>query len=114
MIFWDKNSVVTRWQAENDSNFFLSFRHDKKYKSKGSAGLSSSEATTREYVAMFFVALITVFLVSYAMHCVWAGSYVPRAQVGPYFSFLVLVWPQRDGNSSWHIRSLIFPDYVLV
>merc|ERR1712223_217439 len=48
-------------------------RNDKKYKSKVGA-LSSSEATTREYVAMFFVAVVTVFLVTYAMHCVWATS----------------------------------------
>merc|ERR1711997_428256 len=48
-------------------------RNDKKYKSKVGA-LSSSEATTREYVAMFFVAVVTVFLVTCAMHCVWATS----------------------------------------
>ena len=36
--------------------------------------MSSSEATTREYIAMFFVALVTLFLVTYAMHCVWATS----------------------------------------
>ena len=53
--------------------FMLFFRNDKKYKGKVGA-LSSSEATTREYVAMFFVAVVTVFLVTYAMHCVWATS----------------------------------------
>jgi len=67
-------STAVNGHTQNNGHPTSSNRHDKKYKSKGSGGLSSSEATTREYVAMFFVALITVFLVSYAMHCVWATS----------------------------------------
>lgn len=42
---------------------------DKKIKSK-----NVTDTSTREYVAMFFVALVSLFLVTYAMHCVWATS----------------------------------------
>jgi len=45
---------------------------DKKSKYKGSS--STSDTSNKEYVAMFFVALMTLFLVTYAMHCVWATS----------------------------------------
>jgi dolichyl-diphosphooligosaccharide--protein glycosyltransferase len=52
--------------APNDKS-----KYDKKLKaSKG----SSSDSSTKEYVAIFFVALISLFLVTYAMHCVWATS----------------------------------------
>ena len=44
-------------------------KHDKKFKMK-----NTNDTTTREYVAMFFVALVSLFLVTYAMHCVWATS----------------------------------------
>lgn len=48
---------------------------EKKFKaSKGGSSSQSSDASTREYVAMFFVALVTLFLVTYALHCVWATS----------------------------------------
>jgi len=68
-------STAVNGHTQNNGHPASSNRNqDKKYKSKGSDGLSSSEKTTREYVAMFFVALITLFLVSYAMHCVWATS----------------------------------------
>ena len=45
---------------------------DKKSKYKGSS--STSDTSSKEYVAMFFVGLMTLFLVTYAMHCVWATS----------------------------------------
>ncbi len=58
-------------------NGHVSSKPDKKGKVKastGSSGLGSSDATNKEYVAMFFVAIVTLFLVTYAMHCVWATS----------------------------------------
>jgi len=68
-------STAVNGHTQNNGHPTSSNRNqDKKYKSKGSGDLSSSEKTTREYVAMFFVALITLFLVSYALHCVWATS----------------------------------------
>ena len=44
---------------------------DKKAKYKSS---STADSSNKEYVAMFFVGLMTLFLVTYAMHCVWATS----------------------------------------
>ena len=41
---------------------------------KSSGKRPNPDATTREYVAMFFVALVSLFLVTYALHCVWATS----------------------------------------
>jgi len=45
-------------------------KHDKKSKQMK----NTADTTTREYVAMFFVALVSLFLVTYAMHCIWATS----------------------------------------
>merc|ERR1712038_1790579 len=45
-------------------------KHDKKSKQMK----NTADTTTREYVAMFFVAVVTLFLVTYAMHCIWATS----------------------------------------
>ena len=65
--------VVSLTSSVSNGNPVHPGKFDKRSR-PGKGTTTSAEATTREYVAMFFVALITLFLVTYAMHCVWATS----------------------------------------
>merc|ERR1711976_549364 len=69
---------------------------DKKAKYKSS---STADSSNKEYVAMFFVGLMTLFLVTYAMHCVWATS---EAYSSPS---IVLSARSQDGSR------IIFDDF---
>merc|ERR1719367_1820997 len=70
-------------------------KHEKKTKQMK----NTADTTTREYVAMFFVALVSLFLVTYAMHCIWATS---KAYSSPS---IVLSARSHDGSR------IIFDDF---
>jgi dolichyl-diphosphooligosaccharide--protein glycosyltransferase len=66
-------------------------------KGKGGKGYGESTAggENRELVAAGFVTLVTFFLISYALHCVWATS---EAYSSPS---IVLSARSHDGNYIW-------------
>ena len=72
--YLDLNQIANGFVPTSHNNSAvpaMSNKHDHK-KFKGNK--NANDTTTREYVAMFFVALVSLFLVTYAMHCIWATS----------------------------------------
>ena len=59
---------------------------------------SSADGSNKEMVATAFVSIITVFLITYAFHCVWATS---EAYSSPS---IVLSARSHDGNFPMKLR----------
>jgi len=68
--YLDLNSFTNGLVQNHNNTVPTMTKHDKKTKQMK----NTADTTTREYVAMFFVALVSLFLVTYAMHCIWATS----------------------------------------
>ena len=68
--YLDLNSFTNGLVQNHNNTVPTTTKHDKKTKQMK----NTADTTTREYVAMFFVALVSLFLVTYAMHCIWATS----------------------------------------